>query len=122
MKPSLASGSPLKMYQNSSLPDLDVHRGEKFRHRRIQAGHDDVIIVHLAGVRNDGNGIRLGQRGDLARLGDAADAVGVELDVVQRAGLEQVAKTVSRVFVLAAGDGDAAVAISTPRSRGCRRG
>ena len=53
-----------------------------------------MIVVHLPGVRNDGNGICFGQRGNLARLGDAADAVGVELDVVERAGFEQVAEAI----------------------------
>ena len=89
------------------VADFDIHRRKKFRHRRIQAGHDDVIIVHLPGVRNHGNRMRLGQRGDFARLGEAADAVGVELDVIHRARLDEFAEAVEREFVFAAGNGDA---------------
>ena len=71
------------------VADFDVHDGEIFGHRGIQAGHDHVIIVHLAGVRNHGYGMGFSERGDLARLGDAADAIGIELDVIHRAGFEQ---------------------------------
>ena len=55
-----------------------------------------------------GIGVGLGQGRDLARLGEAADAVGVELDVVDGARLQQLAEAVQRELVLAAGDGDAA--------------
>ena len=55
--------------------------------------------------------MRLGERGDLARLRDAADAVGVELDVVHGARLDQFAETVERELVLAAGDRNAAEAL-----------
>ena len=46
-----------------------------------------------------------------ARLADAADAVGVELDVVERIVFEQFAKAEDGELVLAAGDGDAAIAL-----------
>jgi hypothetical protein len=39
--------------------------------------------VHLHSVRNDRNGMGFGQRYDLARVSDTADAVGVELNVIQ---------------------------------------
>ena len=63
-------------------------------------------IVHLAGVRDDGHRMRFGQRGDLTGLSQAADAVGVELDVVHRARFQQLTKTIKGKFVLATGDGD----------------
>ena len=93
------------------VADLDVDDGEVLRDRRVQAGHHHVIVVHLPGMRHDRHLVGLGQRRDLAGLRDAADAVGVELDDVERARLEQVAELVQREGVLAAGDGDAAVAL-----------
>ena len=120
MKPSFAFGSPSKMYQNKFVAHFDVHDRKIFRHRRIQARHHDVVVVHLAGMRNHGNGIRLGQRRNLARLRDAAHAVRVELDVVDRARLQQIAKSVQRELVLAAGNRDFARRISARHIRGCR--
>ena len=46
------AGSPSKMYQNSSLPISTSTDGEELRHRRVQARHHHVEIVHLAGVRD----------------------------------------------------------------------
>src|SRR6185312_10743030 len=43
------------------VANFDIDRREKFRHGRIQAGHHDVIIMHLAGVRNYGDGMRRGE-------------------------------------------------------------
>src|SRR3954468_456301 len=34
---------------------LDVDLGEELGNRRVEAGHDDVVVVHLAGVRRDGH-------------------------------------------------------------------
>ena len=70
-----------------------------------------MVVVHLPGVRDDGNRICLGQRGDFARLADAADAVGVELDVIHGASLYQFAKTVEGEFVFAAGNGNSPVGL-----------
>src|SRR5580704_7806566 len=36
---------------------FDVHDGEIFGHRGIQAGHHDVVVVHLSGVGNHWNRI-----------------------------------------------------------------
>src|SRR5579863_3567873 len=55
-------------------------------------------------MRNYGNRMRLRQSGDLARLCDAAHTIGVELDVVQRTSFEQLAKSVERELMFAAGD------------------
>ena len=90
MKPSFGVRLAVEDVPEQLVADFDVHRREKLGHRRIQAGHHDVVVVHLAGVRNDGDRVRLGQRGDLARLREAADAVGVELDVVDRARFDAV--------------------------------
>ena len=67
-----------------------------------------MVVVHLAGVGDDGDLEGLGEGGDFARLADAADAVGVELDVVERVGFEQFAEAEDGELVLAAGDGHAA--------------
>ena len=96
------------------VADLDIDLGEELGDGRVEAGHDDVVVVHLAGVRNDRHLEGLGQGGDLARLADAADAVGVELDVVERIGLEQLAEAEDGELVLAARDGDAAVGLQLP--------
>src|ERR1017187_3416825 len=90
------------------VADFDVDHGEEFRHRGIQAGHQHVEIVHLAGMGDDRDGEGFGERLHLAGLGDAADAIGVELDVVHRFGFQQVAEAVAGELVLAAGDGNAA--------------
>ena len=97
------------MYQKSSLPTSTSTLGKELGDGRVEAGHDDVVVVHLAGVWDDGDLEGLGQGGDLARLADAADAVGVELDVVEGVGFEQLAEAEDGELVLAAGDGDAAV-------------
>src|ERR1700687_1524016 len=68
-----------------------------------------MIIVHLPGMRNDRDRVCLGQGGNLAGLGEAAEAIGIELDVVQRAGLEQVTETVGGELVFAACDWNAPI-------------
>jgi len=65
--------------------------------------------MHLPGVRNHRNAISLRKRSDLPRLRDAADSIGIELNVIQRPGLQQFAETVEREFVLASGNGNAPV-------------
>src|SRR5277367_5295057 len=50
------------------VADFDVHDGEIFGHGGIQAGHYDVIVVHLSGVGNYRDGIRFGERCDLSGL------------------------------------------------------
>src|SRR5271156_1337764 len=44
------------------VADFDVHDGEIFCHGGIQAGHHDVIVVHLSGVGNYRNRIGFCQR------------------------------------------------------------
>ena len=94
-KPSLASRLAVEDVPEELVAHLDVDDGEVLGHGRVQAGHDDVVVVHLAGVRDDGDAVGLGQGGDLARLGEAADAVRVELDVVDGARLQQLAEAVA---------------------------
>src|SRR5580704_19093754 len=42
------------------VADFDVHDGEIFCHGGIQAGHYDVVVVHLSSVGNYRNRIGLG--------------------------------------------------------------
>ena len=81
----LGQGFAFENIPEQLVAHLHVHRREELGHGRIQAGHHHMIIVHLAGMGDDRNLVRLGQRGDLARLGEAAHAVGVKLDVIHRA-------------------------------------
>ena len=53
---------------------------------------------------NNRNRECLGKRGNLTRLGDAADAVGVELDVIDSTRFEQVPKAMYRELMLASRD------------------
>jgi hypothetical protein len=65
-------GSPFENMPRKFVTDFHVHGRKKLRHGRIQAGHRRGV-VHLPGVRVTGT-LRLGQRRDLACLGQAADA------------------------------------------------
>ena len=86
------------------VADLDRHLREVFRDRRGVARHGDVVVVHLPGVGNDRDVVRLAEIGDLLRRGDAADPVDVELGDVDGPRVDELAEAVERVFVLAAGD------------------
>src|SRR5262245_21396992 len=77
----LGFGLALETVPEQFVANLDIDRREEFGHGRIQAGHDYVVVVHLAGVGNDGDGMRLGEGPDFAGLSQTAYAVGVELDV-----------------------------------------
>ena len=72
------------------VPDLDIHGREELGHGGIEAGHDDVEIVHLAGMGDNGDGMGLGEGRDLAGLGETADAVGIELDVIDGTRLDKI--------------------------------
>ena len=76
---------PVEDVPEQFVPDLHIHHRKILRHRRIQAGHHDVKVVHLPGVRNYRNRMRFRKRRDFARLRNAADAVGIELNVVHGA-------------------------------------
>src|SRR5256885_16400069 len=65
-----------------------------------------MIVMHLPGVRNDGNRMRFGERSNLARLADASNPIGVELNVVNRFGVDQIAESVNAEFVLASCNGN----------------
>ena len=65
-----------------------------------------MVIVHLAGVRDDRDGVGLGQGGDFSGLGDAADTIGVKLNVIHAFILDEFAEAPEREFMLAAGNGD----------------
>src|SRR5262249_2314267 len=94
-----------------------VEEEEEFGDRRVEVGHDQVVVVELAGVGGDGKVGAGGHRPDLAGFADAADAVDVELDDVDGAAVDQLVETVAGEFVLAAGDrgidgaGDLGVAV-----------
>ena len=95
-------GSPSKMYQNSSLPTSTSTAGKNsaIGEFRLAITTWKLCIWPACGIT--GTGVRLGERGDLAGLRQAADSIGVELDVVHRTGFEQLAETVQGEFVLSA--------------------
>src|SRR5262249_18799402 len=71
--------------------------------------HNNMIVVHLPGMRNDGDLKALRQRGDFAGLADAAYAVGVELDIIERVVLQQLAEAKNGELVFSTGDGNASI-------------
>ena len=83
---------------------FDIDHREEFGHGGIKARHDDVEVVHLPGVRNYGDLIGLGEGRDFASLSDAAHAIGVELDVIERLRLDELPKSIKCVLVLARRD------------------
>src|SRR5262249_30712659 len=70
------------------------------------ARHGDVVVVHLAGMRDDQNVVRLAHVCDLLGGGDAANAIDIELGDIEGLEVEGVAEAVDRVFVFAARDVD----------------
>src|SRR5262249_8492614 len=72
------------------VADLDVDRREILGHRRVEARHDHVKVMHLSGMRHHGDAVRLGECRNLPCLCQAAHAVGVELDVVKGPRVQQV--------------------------------
>jgi hypothetical protein len=60
---------------------------------------------HVAGVGTDGEGVAAGAVRDLPELGDGGEAGDVGLDVMHRAGVEEVAEMIRRVQPFAKGDG-----------------
>src|SRR5215472_7329207 len=84
------------------IADFYINYRKILCHRRIEAGHNQVVVVHLAGVRNHRNRVGFGKGSDFASLGEATDAIGVELYVVKSARLEQLSKSIEGEFVLSA--------------------
>jgi hypothetical protein len=101
----LRLGLPLKDVPEQFVTHFHIDDRKIFRHRGIQAGHDDVVVVHLPGMRNYRYGMGFGQGGDFAGLRDAAHAVGIELDVIDRPRFQQVAEAVKREFMFTARQG-----------------
>src|SRR3954464_2063641 len=93
-------GLALEDVPEQFVSDFDIDDGEVLSHRRIQACHYYVIVMHLSGVRNNGNRMRLGEHSNLARLANAPDPIGVELNVVNGPGIDQIAESVNGEFVL----------------------
>ena len=91
------------------IPYFNIDHRKILRHRRVEAGHDHVIVVHLAGVRNYRHRMRFGEGGNFAGLRDAADTVGIELDVIERMSLQQLTKSVKGKLVFASGDRNAPI-------------
>src|SRR6478609_1565690 len=50
------------------VTDLYINDRKIFRYRRVETGHHDMEVVHLARVRNYGNRVRFGQRRNLSSL------------------------------------------------------
>ena len=73
-----------KLRAGDVLADFDIDDWKVFGHRRIKARHHDMTIVHLSGVRNHRHRVRFGERSDFARLCNAADAVRIKLNVIDR--------------------------------------
>ena len=61
------------------VSDFHVENREILRDRAIRVGHRQMIIVHLSRMRYRGDLARLGDRIDLLRCRDSADAVRVVL-------------------------------------------
>src|SRR5690348_2468316 len=101
-------GLALENVPEKFVADFHVHDGEELGHRAVQAGHDDVEIVHLARVGHDGHRMRFRERRDFACLRDSADAVRIKLNVIDSLCVEELAKAVKRKFVLSAGNGNSA--------------
>src|SRR5580692_4589788 len=90
----LGFGFALEHVPEQFIPHFNVDDGKIFRHRRIQAGHDDVIIVHLAGMRNYRHGMGVCEGGNLASLRDSSHAICVELDVIESPCFQQFTESV----------------------------
>jgi hypothetical protein len=84
---SLAIGSPAKTYQNSCCRPRRV-LSEIFCNRRAIGRHDDMVIMHLAGMRDDE------EISNFLGCGNAAEAVDVELGNVECFEIEGLPKTV----------------------------
>lgn len=67
------------------VADLDIKDWEVFRYWAIRIGHCQVVIVHLAGMGNDRDLMRLGNGVDLLCSGNAAHPVGIILQNANRA-------------------------------------
>ena len=63
-----------------------------------------MIVVHLPGMRDHRYLVRLGNRVDLLRGGDAANPVGVILQDRDGLFLEKLRTAEKRIFMLAAGN------------------
>jgi len=70
-----------------------------------------MIVVHLAGVRHDRNLKALSECRDFARLTDTAYAVGIELNVIKRIALQQLAEAEDGELVLSASNWNAAITL-----------
>ena len=70
-----------------------------------------MIVVHLTGMRDHRNRIGFCHSSDLASLGDSADAIGVELDIVQRTRVQQVTEPIRGEFMFAASNRNSAVGL-----------
>src|SRR5579864_7191617 len=97
-------GLAVKDVPEQFIANFYVDDREILRHGGIQAGHDDVIVMHLAGMGNDWNRVGLGQGCNFTSLCDATHAIGVELDVIHRMSLQQVTKSVESEFMFTTGD------------------
>src|SRR5579863_1078997 len=107
----LRPGFTLKDVPEQFVAYFNIDNGKIFRHRRVQAGHHDVVVVHLAGMRNYGNGMRFCEGGNFAGLRDAAHAIGIKLDVIERMRLEQLTKSVKRELMFSARDRNTSVGL-----------
>src|ERR1019366_3866342 len=90
-------------------------RHEHLRPGSVDRGHGEVdAILDSARMRDDGDVVSRGQRGDAPQLGQSAAPVNVGLPDGGRVVLQQVPEAVAEIDVLAGGDARGLDGLSQP--------
>jgi hypothetical protein len=122
------SGRSIGNLQGRPEPDMGpmtiitLNLRKELGHTRIQAGHHNMVVVHLACMRHDRNLICLRPCRNLTCLTDPTNPVRVELNIVERVRFEQIAKAKDRELMLSARNWYAPRTPSVPCTHACRPG